>query len=167
MKATIKDLKAAYSLIKNIPNLNYGGCLYAAYGVYLHLVAKGFKNVNIVQLDYDNSAYIRTNKSYISNKSNNVTSGMHFGVSINNGKTVYDTDGLCIYAEKLVIPFEFTTKFAINSLKYGTWNPKFDQYEIRSINKALDTKLKFYKAPYGKIPTEHTSYAYRYSLLGI
>lgn len=136
--------------LNEIPNINSGGCLYAAYAVWLKLQQEGLllndKIVIVMYYDYD---YHRDeNMKFLENKTKQATSSTHFGLSFNGGKTVYDSRGLIKgykYCDTMIIDFDKTQSFCESSLKYGDWNPAFKRKSsVAQINKKLGLNLSTY-----------------------
>lgn len=136
--------------LNEIPYINRGGCLYAAYGVWLKLQQEGLLlNDKIVIVMYcDNDYYKDVNMKFLENKTKQAESSNHFGLSFNGGKTAYDTGGLVTrwnHCELIVIDFDKTQSFCESSLKYGSWNELFERKSsVAQINKKLGLNLSTY-----------------------
>lgn len=149
MDSTVKDL---FESLNHIENLNCGGCLFACFGVYKKLLSLGIRgeNVVIVQFSIWGDSDIEHNKLFLSNKKKNACSSAHFGLSIDGGKTVYDSTGKIdkeMYNFSLIIPNHKITKFCETSLKTSNWNYMFQRRSgVKSIQKTLGVRMKKYYA---------------------
>lgn len=136
--------------LDEIPNINRGGCLYAAYAVWLKLQKEGLLlNNKIVIIMYHDHDYHRDeNMKFLKNKTKKAVSSTHFGLSFNGGKTVYDSEGLIKeykHCGTMIIDFNKTQSFCESSLKYGGWNPAFKRKSgVTQINKKLGLNLSTY-----------------------
>lgn len=143
----MKTLTKAVKKLSEIDYINMGGCLLAAYAVYLHCVKKAPRKFlpQIVQFGYDFDAkYKDHNLAFLNNEKDSATSDAHFGWTWDAGATVYDAFGMVgrKYDYKLVIPSEATERFCVSSLNYGTWNWCFDrELELPIIADAFDIDL--------------------------
>lgn len=128
-----KKIQEKFSKIKDIENLNRGGCLFAAYGVYLSLKKDGLdcSNLRIVQLaSCDDIKELNKNKSFLKGDSQNAESSSHFAITV-NGKDFYDSTGVITkdYLYHLEIPSNQIDSFSKSSLKNGQWNSSFERNE--------------------------------------
>lgn len=136
--------------LKTIPNINRGGCLYAAYAVWLKLQQEGLllNDKIVIVMYYDDNYHKDVNMKFLENKTKQATSSTHFGLSFNGGKTVYDTGGIVRRyrdCDTMVIDFDKTQSFCESSLKYGGWNSAFIRKTgVAQINKKLDLNLSTY-----------------------
>lgn len=141
----MKTKKDVMKFLANVPNINSGGCLIAAYALYLFLKKQGVKsNFQIVTLD-NRWEKIEPNWEFINGNSENAESAWHFGWTFNGGRTIYDCDGRIAdhsYLLKLVIPKELTEKFCQSALKSGNWNHWFvRKVEVPKIEEKLGINL--------------------------
>lgn len=145
------DISIAYLKLRNIPYLNCGGCLIAAYAIYKHL---NDENISIVQFDtQDNYNEFSQNVRFIGNVVETACSGTHFGLFYNKPlmKKIkyYDSQG-CIdtsrYDHILMINSNKIDDFCKSALLNGAWNQKFNRNKyIPIIEEILDVDLNFLK----------------------
>lgn len=151
IKGRRKALNQARKILNDIPNINNGGCLIAAYAMYkyLHNHYNDLFDETIVIVQYAREFGDHlNNQNFIEGTELSAVSATHFGISINNGKTAYDSRGRIGKYEdysdkyKLIIPHELTTEFVISALNDSAWNPTFNKKKyIPIIQKKLDVRL--------------------------
>lgn len=138
--------------LEKIPYLNSGGCLVAAYSVFLaEEKDNNLDEIQLVALNFGSYSdpYIRKNLMYIKGKRKKADSASHFGWTYDNGSTIFDSDGKVRtwrYSETkngvLVIPQNLTRPFAISSLNHGRWNQSFDRKKyVKLLSKKFDLDL--------------------------
>lgn len=145
----LSSSKKHFKKLKNIPNINSGGCLYAAYAIWLKLQQEKLLNSKVVIVMYYNNDYCKeVNMKFLKGKRKNAESSTHFGISFNGGKTVYDTKGLIReykYCNTMIIDFHKTQEFCESALKHGNWNALFNRKQnVPMINKKLGLNLSMY-----------------------
>lgn len=142
-----RGLDLLIELGDSIDSLNFGGCLYAAWGVHQVLRREGIDCEDVVIVQFDNGwTGVESNKAFIQGENDTATSSSHFGVSFDGGENVYDSNGHIPhkrFKEKLVIPYSITDKFCQNSLKYGRWNSDFcREHDLSILNSILGLQLE-------------------------
>ena len=138
----VKDLEKDLSLLEDI---HHGGCLYAAFAVYLFLKRSNLDtNFCIVQLDkaygIDNHF---NNKDYLKGNAKKVFAAHHFGYSFDQGQTIIDCFGIVNtekYCYQLLIK-ENIEQFCQKAFITGDWNKTFDRNCLKSIEKKYNLKL--------------------------
>lgn len=140
----MNKIEKTFKKLRDIPNINCGGCLISAYSVYTKLIND--PKIRIVQLsphaDDDN---LENNRNFINGQAKYAYSGYHFGISFDFGKTVYDSNGLYTsYVDCYIIPRHKTYEFCKKALFQGNWNRAFDrQTYVPQIFKKLKINIKF------------------------
>lgn len=145
----LRVIKECREVLSTIPNINNGGCLIAAYSIFLYYkkyYPKLFKDsLVIVQLSKTPGDIVH-NQMYLKNYYDSPCSSNHFGISFNGGKTYYDSEGLISvseYSYKLIIPHKLTKEFTVKALKSSTWNSKFKRKKyVPKIESKLQITLK-------------------------
>lgn len=141
--------KEYFKKLEVIKNINRGGCLFSAYGVYLRLEKDGFdmSNVNIVQLSISSLEDIEYNKSFLAGNTQNAGSSSHFALSVDGGKTFLDAMDMVnayTYDYHLLIPSSQVEVFSENCLRNGSWNATFERnVSVPKINEILGISLKY------------------------
>lgn len=140
----MNKIQKTYKKLEDIHTLNYGGCLIAAYAVY----KKNINNtkIQIVQISsYLGDSDLYRNKEFILGNSKIATSGHHFGITMDNGVTIYDSKGIIQDDdEKLIIPRNKTHEFCKSAILKSRWNNSFDRKKyVPIIFKRLKIKIKF------------------------
>lgn len=151
MNTKTKDIKQVvlenYNLLNNISNINSGGCLYAAYAIYESLKKLNLhKNEDLVIIQFSYSKHqIKNNKDFINGETDTASSSSHFGISVDGGKTAYDSEGLVEEGEYnyyLIIPNKMIEVFCNSSLQGGNWSSNFNRkIEVPKINILLQINL--------------------------
>lgn len=132
-----------------IENLNSGGCLYSALGVYHHLKNRGLNSDDVVIVHLEvwkkGLCNIQNNRNFIQEREGDASSGFHFGISCDGGKTIFDSKGEINYNKYLYrynIPNDCIEVFCQNALMYGDWNWLFCRSTgVSYINSILDVNL--------------------------
>jgi len=127
-----------------IPRINNGGCGIAAYSMFLYL--KKMKMLNkkfqIVSLNpiYGSEPHYQ-NQAFANKESDEAAVAYHFGITFDEGKTIYDAKGKVSeeYALKLLIPHELSEAFCKKVLNENNWNEAFLREEHVPI---IELKLK-------------------------
>lgn len=148
IKKRKEALKYAREVLNSIPHINQGGCLISAYAMYKYLsnyYPDLFgSDIVIVQYARQFDDHL-TNQNFILGTELNAVSATHFGLSINNGKTAFDSRGKIGRYEdysdkyKLIIPHDQTVSFVLSALMDKTWNPSFDRKKYIPV---IEEKLK-------------------------
>jgi len=146
--------KQAFEDISNIDKLNCGGCLFAAYGVWLHLKNCGYDMENVVIVQLSNNPHDYSNNTmYIESGEGVPDSASHFALSIDGGETLMDSTGWDSEAiaskfklgseyRELVIPSHKVEEFSENCLKKADWNYSFvREVSVPIINRRLNVDL--------------------------
>ena len=145
----MNKIEKSFKKINDIPELNYGGCLIAAYSVYRKVINN--PNVRVVQLSkYSNDFEISHNKEFIAGKESKPMPGYHFGITINNGETIYDSNGIYTnHVNFYIIPRHKTHEFCKKAILGPYWNNSFNRRHVPEILKKLKITIKFLNR-YGK-----------------
>jgi len=144
-----QNIRTNFAAINHIENLNYGGCLYAAYGVYLKMKNDGLdvSKIKIVQLQTPYSSGIEHNKLYLKGEVKTATSSNHFGLTIDE-EVFLDSEGeinMEPFYYHIFIPNSQLETFCVSALTHGDWNNSFNvENGIAEINKVLGINLENY-----------------------
>lgn len=122
----------ACKYLKTIPTIDNGGCLIAAYAIYLVLkkrnaLPSSFRIVSFAR-DYLADKY-SINSRFITGQSNTLAVTSHYGFTL-DGVTYRDSKGVIPndkYKYILVIPFEMTEEYCVQSLLLPDWNSIFNR----------------------------------------
>jgi len=140
----MNKIEKTFKKLKDIPNLNCGGCLIAAYSVYKKVINNS--NVRIVQLsNYSGDKNLQHNMAFVKGINKVATSAHHFGITMDNGKTIYDSTGIYTkYVDYYIIPRDKTHEFCKSAILKSSWNNTFDRKTyIPQIFKKLKITIKF------------------------
>lgn len=146
----IEAVKENYKSINDIKNLNSGGCLYAAYGVFkkLHKDKVPMRNIAIVQAPNGFfSDSLTRNRLYLEGLNSKATSGTHFIIRVYQyfiGSTGDITKSAKGWKKSLEIKgIRKVNRFCESSLDNGNWNEMFNRTKaIPKINEVLGVNLK-------------------------
>lgn len=130
--------------LSSIENINSGGCLIAAYSVFLNELRNGNKNVRIHAIDIQYA--LNENLEFINNERKYPVSNRHYVWTYYQKGRFWDSRGVYDISSKfydsLEIPLEVTHKFVELALKYGCWNKAFDRsYEVPKIETYFGIKI--------------------------
>ena len=131
--------------LNNIPHINRGWCLFAAYGTYLKAKELGIKKVSIVQIDWSNGYFTNTNKAFLKWEVSSPVSGNHFVIKV--GSKMFDSRwefSSNNYADLIFKNDNEIQKLCVISLKWSDWNDDFDRwYGVKQIKKILWIDLSY------------------------
>ena len=130
-----------FKKIRNINNINRGGCLYWVYSVYKKLLYEWYNidDLYILQLSRFTDD-IKNNSWFLGGVINQAVAGNHFVIWIWN--SLFDSDWIFTipkpFNKKLKIYPKDIDRFCISALKSKTWNEAFNRIDsIPKIAKKL------------------------------
>lgn len=135
-----KIYKETREFLSDIEDINCGGCLFAAYAIYLvlkkhNILPETFALVALNGTEYQDNHI--TNLHFLSDLTKKATSSNHFGWTFDGGRTVYDTDSqldLNKYKHQLIIPQHKIEQFCKSALfdcsKWAYWFDRKTQLPI-------------------------------------
>lgn len=131
---------ACCSILRNIPDINAGGCGIAAYSIYLYFkkydcLTENFQVILMdILMDNSNSLWSDSherNKEFLEGRCGYAQGAAHIGITFDAGQTIYDCNGRFYpsqWPDHLLVPHNKIDHYMDQALIAKNWNPDFDRY---------------------------------------